>query len=38
MARATRLRLLRALLPWHDPRRHAPLRAADRFLDGLAAV
>ncbi len=36
MAWASRLRVARALMPWHDPRRHAPLGAADRFLDALA--
>ena len=25
----------RALLPWHDPRKHGALGEADRFLDGL---
>lgn len=30
--RHARLRIARALMPWHDPRRHAPLRPADLFL------
>ena len=35
MAWATRGRVLRGLLPWHNPRRHGPLEAADRFLTTL---
>lgn len=34
-ARAGRRRIAMALMPWHDPRRHAPLRPADRFLSEL---
>lgn len=38
MARATFARTLRALLPWHDPRRHPPLAPADDFLSALPAA
>lgn len=34
-ARAARLRIARALMPWHDPRRHDPLAPAERFLSEL---
>ncbi len=34
-ARYTRRKLVAALMPWHDPRRHAPLGPADRFLADL---
>lgn len=38
MARASRLMGLRALMPWHDPRRHPPLAPADAFLEALPAA
>ena len=38
MAWASRARVLRALMPWHDPRRHPGLGAAERFLDALPAT
>ena len=38
MAWASRSRVLFALMPWHDPRRHGPLPEASRFLDGLVTV
>jgi predicted metal-dependent hydrolase len=37
MARATRARVLFALMPWHDPRRREPLREAEHFLQALGA-
>ena len=34
-ARFAKTRLFRALMPWHNPRRHPPLPPADAFLDEL---
>jgi len=35
MSRAMRWRVLRGVLPGHNPRRHGPIAAADAFLDTL---